>query len=201
MPTKACLFDMGNVLVHFSHEKMCQNIADVCQQPIERCRELLFENDLQQRIETGLISEEDFHREFEKHLECEVPFQDLKRAAADIFTLNEDIVPLLHQLKQAGIRLVLLSNTSVTHVDFIRQKFDVLDLFDDLTVSYEVKAMKPAAAIYHDAVGKAGCEPSECFYTDDIEDYILAARKLNIAAAVFTNVEQLRDDMQQHGII
>ena len=89
-------------------------------------------------------------------------------ASSDIFTLNEPIVPLLDELRRLGVRLVLLSNTHPWHVDFVRRRFDVLDRFDELVLSYAVGAVKPEPAVFEATVKALRCSPSEAFYTDDI---------------------------------
>lgn len=191
---------MGNVLVHFSHQKMCENVAAVCEADLEDVRSLLLGSGLQWKLERGEISEEEFHADFEQTLDRAVNFEQLKQAAADIFWLNESIVPLIDELKQQGMRLVLLSNTSITHLRFIQNNFDILSRFDALTTSFEAGALKPDASIYQDALNKAQAEPHHCFYTDDIEDYVLAARSHGINAEVYTDTPTTRQALQKLGV-
>lgn len=200
MTIQACLFDMGNVLVHFSHQKMCENIATVCGVEVSGIHELLIESGLQWQLERGEISEEQFHADLELRLQKSVCIQSLKHAAADIFWLNESIVPLLKELKQLDMRLVLLSNTSLTHLRFIQQNFDVLSYFDALTTSFEVGALKPDPQIYQDAVTRANCDAQHCFYTDDIEPYVNQARGLGIHAEVYTDTSLTRAALRKLGV-
>jgi glycosyltransferase involved in cell wall biosynthesis len=87
-------------------------------------------------------------------------------------------------------RLLLLSNTNAIHFAMIRENYPMLRHFHDFILSYEVKAMKPNPAIYREAVARAGCDAGECFFTDDIRDYVEAARRegldarLTIAGAI-----------------
>lgn len=200
MSIQACLFDMGNVLVHFSHQKMCQNIATVCGVEVSGIHELLIGSGLQWQLERGEISEEQFHADLEQRLQKSLCIKELKHAAADIFWLNESIVPLLQELRQLGMRLVLLSNTSLTHLQFIQQNFDVLKYFDELTTSFAVGALKPDETIYQDAVNKANCSAQDCFYTDDIEPYVLQARSLGIHAEVYTDTNLTRTALRNLGV-
>ncbi len=200
MPIKTCLFDMGNVLVYFSHQKMCENVATVCDASEADIKTLLIDSGLQWQIERGEISEQQFHSAFEKHLGKSVDFDGLKHATADIFWLNESIVPLLEELKNLNMRLVLLSNTSITHLRFIQQEFDVLDHFDAFTTSFEAGALKPDARIYEDALSKANCAPQDCFYTDDIENYVLKARQFGINAEIYTQTDKTRQALRMLGI-
>ncbi|MDG2130885.1 MAG: HAD family phosphatase [Fuerstiella sp.] len=200
MAIKTCLFDMGNVLVHFSHDKMCRNVATVAGAPEAQVRDLLLHSGLQWKLERGDISEREFHDRCQQQLRVAVDFDSLKHAVADIFRLNHSIVPLLAELKQLGLRLVLLSNTSITHLEFIQEKFGVLKSFDAITTSYQARVLKPHARIYEDALSKADCEPQECFYTDDIEEYVVAARNFGIHAAVYYETTKTRGALQNLGI-
>ena len=55
---------MGNVLVHFSHEKMCQNIATLCNWSEPETKKFLLDEGRQWKLERGEVSEEQFHDEF-----------------------------------------------------------------------------------------------------------------------------------------
>jgi HAD superfamily hydrolase (TIGR01509 family) len=200
MPITTCLFDMGNVLVYFSHQTMCENVAAVCDVQLAVVQDILFKSHLNNRLECGEISEQQFHQTIESELGKLCDFDALMHAVGDIFRLNESIVPLLDEIKTLRIRLVLLSNTSLTHLRFIQQNFDVLDRFDAFTTSYEAKALKPDPAIYEDALRKANCPPHDCFYTDDIEDYVLGARGFGIHAEVYTDTSSTRAALQRLGV-
>ena len=197
MTIKACFFDMGNVLVYFSHEKMCANIAALCGWSHAQTKTFLLDDGRQWQLERGEITEEQFHEEFCLATGRRLNMDELSHAAADIFWLNESIVPVLHRLRDAGLRLVLLSNTSVTHLRFIEQKFSVLELMHDRVTSFEAGALKPEDRIYEVALSKAHCEPDQCFYTDDIEAYIRKGEMFGIHSRVYTTTENLLKDLQE----
>jgi putative hydrolase of the HAD superfamily len=194
------LFDMGNVLVHFSHERMCAQIGALCDKPASEIRSLLFDTGLQHDFERGWISEAELHRRLEEAAGRSIDFNRLRRAGSDIFHLNATIVPLLDALRARGRRLVLLSNTSISHYEFVRDEFEVLDRFDDLVLSFRVGAIKPEAAIFHAALDAIHCDPVECFYTDDIAAYVAAGRSFGLQAEVFTDTATLVDQLRARGI-
>jgi HAD superfamily hydrolase (TIGR01509 family) len=199
-PIRTCLFDMGNVLLYFSHERMCRQIGELCGRTADDVRRLLFDSGLQLDFERGQISESEFHRRFEAAAGVEIDPAELRRAGSDIFELNEPMPELLDALKQRGIRLVLLSNTSVAHFDWARGKFDVLERFDACVVSYAAGAVKPEPAIYEAALREIGCPPAECFYTDDITNYVEAGRRFGLQAETFTDADSLRNHLAARGI-
>lgn len=197
---KTIVFDMGNVLVHFSHDRMCAQIGELCGLTGDEIQRLIIDSGLQWDFERGLITPETLHRRVEELVEQPIPIADLAHAASDIFQLNTPIVPVLDALRGQGYRLVLLSNTSIWHFEFIRQTFDVLDRFDAFAVSYLAQAIKPEPPIYGMALQALECEPQEAFYTDDIPKYVEVGRTHGLHAEVFVDVPTLRRQLQGHGI-
>ncbi len=200
MPIRTLLIDLGNVLLHFSHTKMCVQIADACQAPVADLERILFKEHLQRRFERGEISEEGFRQTLEAELGRPLNAQVLKRAGSDIFTLNEPMVVLLDRWKRDGYRLVLLSNTCVTHYEWVHEHFDLLNRFDECVLSYEVGAAKPEEAIFQAALRAIHCPAAECFYTDDIEDYVARGREFGLRAEVFRDVPTLKRQLEQLGV-
>ena len=138
--------------------------------------------------------------ELERQAGCAIDQDALMHAASDIFTLNEPLLPLIDRLKEAGYRLVVLSNTCPPHVEWITRHWDVLERFDARVFSYEVGAMKPSPEIYRVAVEAAGCEAAECFFVDDLVENVEAARALGLDGAVYVGVEELKASLAASGV-
>ena len=197
---RTVLFDMGNVLVHFCHDRMCDQIGALCGRSGPEVRNLLIDSGLQWEFERGQVSEEGFRARLEEATGSRLDLDEVRQAGSDIFTLNEPIVPLLDALRRRNHRLVLLSNTSISHFEFVSREFDVLSRFDDYVTSYGVGAVKPEPAIYEAAKQAINCAPEECFYTDDIPEYVHAAREHGFEAEVFIGVPQLKAHLQDRGV-
>jgi putative hydrolase of the HAD superfamily len=197
---RTCLFDMGNVLVFFSHDRMCQQLGQLCGRSGDEMRRLLIDSGVQWDYERGRLNPAQFHHWFQTVTGSEIPLADLNRAGADIFWPNEPIIPVLDRLRELGIRLVLLSNTCQTHFDWIWEHHDVLQRFDAHITSCAVGAVKPEPAIYQAALDQIGCQPNECFYTDDISNYVEAGRQHGLSAEVFTDVPNLIRHLGERGL-
>jgi HAD superfamily hydrolase (TIGR01509 family) len=197
---RTLLFDLGNVLVHFSHERMCRQIGALVGRDGEEVRRELFDSELLRELECGRVSEADLQQDLERRLDVEFDTAALRCAASDIFILNAPLRPLLDELKRAGYRLVLLSNTSVTHYDWVRTQFDVMQPFDACVLSFEVGAAKPEAAIFERALEVIECEPAECFYTDDIPAYVARGREFGLDAELFTDAATLCRQLHLRGV-
>ena len=200
MPVRTLLIDLGNVLLYFSHERMCAQIAQACQAPLADLQQILFSGQLQRRFERGEISEEGFRQVLETKLGRPLDPEALRRAGSDIFSLNDPMVPLLDLWKRDGYRLVLLSNTCVTHYEWVLEHFDLLNRFDNCVLSYRVGAVKPEKAIFQAALEAIECPPEECFYTDDIEEYVHQGRSFGLKAEVFRDVPTLTSQLEKLGV-
>jgi glucose-1-phosphatase len=197
---KAIIFDLGKVLVHFDFKLGYRQLEEICPHPASEIPKRLGMNNLAGRFETGVLEPREFAAELCQILDFELEFDRFCAIFNSIFT--HTLVPesLLESLA-ARYRLILLSNTNAIHFDWIRQQYPLLRHFHDLVLSYEVKAMKPQPEIYQAAIRSAGCRPEECFYTDDIAEFVEGARRLGIDAVQFEGAEKLERDLRERGIL
>lgn len=198
-PTTIVL-DMGNVVVEFSHARMCEQIGALTGTGPRPIRELLFDRGWQWDLESGALSDEDFARRLEQEFGCAISRPDLARAAGDIFAPVKGIRELLVDLKRTGVRLLLLSNTCRSHFEWINSQWDLLTYFDDLVLSYEVGAMKPDPKIFEELVARAQADPATLFFTDDIPENVAASRAFGIDAEIFRDVPTLRCHLRDRGL-
>ena len=159
---RTCLFDMGNVLLHFCHDRMCRQMGALCGKTGDEIRRQLIDTGVQWDFERGKLSAAEFHQRFQDDAGVQVDCEQLLLAASDIFTVNEPMRGVLAVLRQQGMRLVLFSNTSVWHYQFIRQRYDILELLDEYVLSFEVQAIKPEPGMYEAGLRAIGRDPREC---------------------------------------
>lgn len=198
---KTVFFDLGNVIVHFCHKRMCWQIAGKCGLLPEQIEESFLYSPLGDLYERGGITCDNLHNHFCKHFSISIPKEEFFFAMSDIFTLNTAIVPIIEKLKANGVELILLSNTCPAHFDHIRKNYPILSLFDSAILSYEVGARKPEKKIFEHALAKSSSEIKNCFYTDDIQEYVESARSLGIDAHTFINTSLLTEALQSRGFL
>ena len=197
---KALIFDLGRVLVNVDYAEGYARMAE---------RSGLAPGEIQRRFEasnllvpyeTGSLTSAEFAARVCDLLGVTMSFEEFGELWYSVFhqgaIVSEELLAALH----ARYRMVLLSNTSELHFVMLRERLPQLRHFDAYTLSYEVHAHKPAEAIYRDAVAKAGCAAGECFFTDDVEAYVAAARALGLQAQVFQGVEKLKSDLREAGV-
>ncbi|SRR5581483_1779146 len=192
-------FDLGNVLIHFDHEQMCRQIANYSGISETQVQQLMLKyGDLYER---GSISSKELYEEICRVSSKALDFDILMHAVSDIFKPNEEVISIFHQLKKKGHRIFLLSNTCEAHFTFASSHFPFIKQCDGYVLSYKVGARKPEIKIYEKALEIAGCQNKECFYTDDIFDYIESARAIQIDAEQYTTPEALTQHLYARRIL
>jgi glucose-1-phosphatase len=197
---KTIIFDLGKVIVPFDFERGYQAMAEHTGLSPADVRARLAATQALVPFESGAIDSPEFVRIVSEALGHSFDIDRFQRIWSVIF-LPETLIPesLLAHLKRT-YRLVLLSNTNDLHFRFIRERYPLLRHMDEFVLSYEAKAMKPDPRIYAAAIQAARCEPHECFFTDDIPDYVAGARAAGIRAVQFQGYEPLLLSLREHGV-
>jgi glucose-1-phosphatase len=197
---KAIIFDLGRVIVPFDFRRGYARLEVLCGIAAADIPGRIGATDLVQRFECGRIAPEDFVREIAAQLEMTISHAEFSEIWNSIF-LPETLIPedLLRALAER-YRLVLLSNTNYIHFEGIRVNYPLLRHFHAYILSYEVGAMKPAPEIYRRAITAAGCRPEECFFTDDILEYVEGARREGIDAVQFQSSAQIEEELRRRGV-
>jgi len=197
---KTVIFDLGKVLIAFDFTRGYRGLEKFCSVPAAEIPRRLASTDLVHRFESGLVEPEDFVAELSRVLDLRVSYDQFCEIWSSIFLPD----PLIPESVLAGIRqrfrLLLLSNTNAIHFEMLERTYPLLGQFHDKVLSYRVRAMKPSPAIYREAIARAACRPEECFYTDDIADYVTAARREGMDAVQFESRAQIERELLARGI-
>ncbi len=199
---KFVYFDLGNVILNFTHQIMVDNVAKVASIDAASVQKHMFDNDLENRYETGELNSQQFHEKFCELAGADCDLDEFINACGEIFWLKSDIVPVISQLWTANMPLGILSNTCEAHFDAAKRNFHVLGHFFDTEVtSYQSKSMKPDPKIYADAIAAAGVDAGSIFFTDDRLENIEAAITAGMDAVVFESAGQLTRELRNRDIL
>ena len=201
MPSpKTLIFDLGNVIVPFDFTHAYRRFEQMTGMPPEEQKRRIGETGLVTLLESGLIEPEDFVRQLTGVLGAPLSYAEFRDLWVSIFHRETLIPESLFQSLKGRYRLVLLSNTNAIHFGMIRETYPHLGHFDHWVLSHEVKAMKPSPVIYAAAIEHAQALPGECFFTDDIPEYVAGARAAGIDAEQFLGYDKLLADLRARGV-
>ncbi len=198
---KAIIFDLGNVIVPFDFKRAYARLEPLCKYSTEEIRTRLRANGLVQRFETGQVDAQRFVEEFSGALEFKITYDEFCDLWSSIFLPEPLIGEALLETLARRYPLLLLSNTNPIHISMVRAHYPLLGYFREAVLSHEVGAAKPSPRIYREAVRRAGCDAAECFFTDDIQLYVDAARELGIDAVQFQSAAQIESELRARGAL
>ncbi|KRE42339.1 HAD family hydrolase [Knoellia sp. Soil729] len=111
-------------------------------------------------------------------------------------------VEILRELHAAQIPLLALTNWSAETFPVALERFDFLDLFEDIIVSGEEGVAKPDPEIFEilqERIGHLG-SLDDCVFIDDSLANVAAAQESGLDAIHFTDPERLRHDLVLRGL-
>lgn len=195
------VFDIGKVLVHYDPDLPFSRIipdpeerkwffGNVCTADwnIEQDRGRTWED-----AEAELIALYPDHaesiRSFRRHWHEMVPYH------------YEDSVALMERLIDAGHDVTLLTNWAADTFREARKRFPFLEKPRGITVSGEIRAIKPDRAIYDHHATTFGIEPAAALFIDDSQKNVDGARAAGWQAVLFTDAATLENDLIRLGVL
>jgi putative hydrolase of the HAD superfamily len=121
---------------------------------------------------------------------------DLRRDYFSGDRLNYRLITLIHDLREQGYPLALLSNESVRLRDRLIE-LELHDLFDHILISAEIGMMKPDPTAFRVALQSLQVRPHEAVFIDDALPNIRGAQQLGIHAVLFRHNTDLRDELRK----
>jgi FMN phosphatase YigB (HAD superfamily) len=198
---KTILFDFGNVVAFFDHQRAIRQLLAYTDQTAEDLTRILYYDHLETQYECGQLTTQEVFNAVCKlgHLRCNLDV--FVRMFCDIFWPNPPVADLIPRLAAQGYRLVLASNTNEAHYAHYRQVFaDILKHFSAIVVSHEAGARKPNEGFFLHAQKFVQCEPNECLFIDDLADNTLAAQAFGWNTVQYVNFDTLMVAFAEHGI-
>lgn len=195
-------FDMGNVILHFDHRRAARQMGALAGIPEERVWQIVFAGEMHNTYESGGFTTAQFCEEFCRATNTRPDFDALMYAAANIFTLNTRIVPIICHLHSARYPLGLLSNTNESHWRYFAYgRYAIIETyFQVYALSFKLGVMKPDPRIYKKAAELARTEPDGIFFTDDRPENVEAALEAGFDAVLFQDAQHLAADLRARGI-
>lgn len=200
MAIKAIIFDYGNVISSFDNLLFLEEISKYTgNTALELHNKIYVETDFMRQFETGLISTDEFFNSTVKLCSLEISKEQFVNAFTGIFKPIQKTHDIIRKLKPA-YKLGLLSNTSEWDFEYEIKRNDIFNLFNTVSVSFQVRSMKPEKKIYLDALSKLKLRPDECVYIDDIREYVDAASTIGINSIHYTSHENMVESLRRSNV-
>jgi len=181
IPIKFVVFDFGGVICEFKFAEYFQSLG-YGQEDIDFIKDKIFNGTIWQReMDCGLICWEQAHEKLcEKYPDKKHLVDVLFDTDPKYFTpLRLEVLEYIKELRKSGFKVYGLTNLSEHMHNYCRRAYPGFDeLFDGITASYMVNALKPASKnpddsdyfstkIYKRFFVDNCLSPSKCLFIDD----------------------------------
>ncbi len=194
------VFDVGNVLVEYSWERMLQalHITGEAYDAVAKATAL---SPMWNELDRSLLSDEEILEGFIKNApEYEKEIRLVWDNISESVHCYDYSVEWVQKFKKKGYQTYILSNYSKHGYELTRQELPFVEDMDGVLFSYEVKLVKPEPEIYQTLLNKFQLKPEECVFMDDNEKNVIAAREAGIHAIHFKNKEQAEAELEALGV-
>ena len=186
------VFDIGGVLIHFSHDPIRQFLIDNGA-PV-RSQQEFFEKTRLIDFECGKISCDHFVTSIRSLLGNLLTENEIISQWNGIFRPNDEMLELVMQLKRE-YRVFLLSNTNELHWKYLNRNYGLERYAHGAVLSFRVGTMKPDPRIYQYLCDEQGINPKDIIFLDDREENVNAAQDLGWTGIHHLSFEKTRQNL------
>lgn len=184
---KNILFDMGNVLVTYNPEWVIRHYTED-EELIREVKNIVFNSQEWFLLDAGLIEEEKAERNWMERLSSDKARELAHLSFQNWHLYNMKVIPgtaeMIRALKENGKEIYLLSNASLRLLSIYKEVIPAVECFSGIFYSAAHKCVKPQDIIYERFLKEYSLKPSDCFFIDDLEENISAAKAVGISGAV-----------------
>ena len=184
---KNILFDMGNVLVTYNPEWVIRHYTED-EELIREVKNIVFHSQEWLLLDAGLIEEEKAERNWMERLSSDKAREIAPLSFQNWHLYNMKVIPgtaeMIRALKENGKEIYLLSNASMRLLSIYKEVIPAVECFSGIFYSAAHKCVKPQDIIYERFLKEYSLNPADCFFIDDLEENISAAKAVGISGAV-----------------
>ncbi len=178
--------DLGKVLLPFEVQRVWEALNPHFGVTAEEARTVVRALFQETSFGTGGATGEEFYEKLVARTGLRLPYAAFCTAWSDMFWEDDAVIRMIAEAPVA--KRYLLSNTNDIHWRFIRERYPhVLEPFDRLLVSHELRMEKPDPAIYEWVIRESGLPAKAHLFIDDIAENVDAARKVGMASILHTD--------------
>lgn len=191
------IFDIGRVLVEWDWKSYLQGLG-FSKEKIKKLSKAVFENTTWKETDRGVWSDEEILQSFVKEApEYEKDIRVIWENMGNCVKKCKYTDEWIEELKERGCQVYYLSNYGKTLREQTKEALNFTENCHGGIFSYEIKKIKPDAAIYKALVEKYSLIPNQCVFLDDVWENVEAARKCGIEGIQFITYQQAKKELEE----
>ena len=196
MTIRAVFFDLGGVIVRTEFQSPRERLAERVGLTYEELVRIVFESKSSQDASIGKISEDDHWKWVTRALHR--PLKEREAIHKEFFAgdiIDRELIAFIRSLRPRYGTGLISNAWDGLRPYMVREK--LADAFDVLTISAEVKTMKPEAAIFQHALEQLEVKPKEAVFVDDFTENITGCEAVGMHGILFASTEQALKDLNK----
>ncbi len=186
---KNVVFDLGGVICDLEVERVMEAFREIGMEKMAALMDPCYPAEVNERMESGQIGWEEACDEMRRiDNRPEVTNEQIEWVYREFLSrVDAKKLATIDRLRERGIRTYVLSNTNPTAIEIVRDRVreatgrELESYFDDIFLSYRLKILKPASAIFEKMIALSGLNPKETLFIDDGNRNADTAHRLGFA--------------------
>mgnify|MGYP000859512940 FL=1 len=199
---KNIIFDLGGVILNIDYALSVKAFKQLGIEEFEEMYSKMKQNDLFDKLETGMITRNAFINEIQKHCPIAIHESDIVNAwNAMLLDFPLRRLQILQQL-QLHFNTFLLSNTNEIHEAEFNKRLQqtcgyptMAVFFDKIYLSHRVGMRKPSPEIFEKILNENNLKAAETLFIDDSFQHIEGAQKVGIQTIHLSEGMSIEEDI------
>jgi putative hydrolase of the HAD superfamily len=194
------IFDFGGVLCKPQNKSFLDNVYQILNQ-VPPCFFKVYRS-YRGNFDNGRNTGEEYWSNILRHLGIPVNksiIHELIKEDIESWTENDpEIIQFITNKRKKVQNLSIISNMPIDILEYIRNHFQWLDLFDEQTYSCEIGVNKPAPGIYEHCLDRIRIQPHECLFVDDSMANVEGAKRTGMNAIHYRTYSQFVNELENN---
>ena len=193
---RTVIFDLGGVLHSVDWEVRFRH-CNLSGERKERVRRATIASSDWLLLNEGMEEEAVFKKMAAGDPEMEPEIREFLKSFAGVVKARDYAREWVRVLKEAGLKVFILSNFSRRSAADNRRELEFLSETDGVVFSFEAGTIKPHKEIYDLLLCRYSLDPGECVFLDDRRDNLEAAKAQGIEGILFTSQMEAAAKLQE----
>lgn len=191
--TEAIIFDLGGVVINIEWQRSVQAFAELTKSSFEELNQLMREQELVQKIETGRLQPEAFRAWFKEQFQNGFADEAIDLAwNAMLMDIPLERIEIIKQLA-LNYQVMCLSNTNAIHIRAFNRILEessghknLEEIMHRTYYSHDMKTRKPDPESWKIILRENHLRPESVLYFDDNENNHRVATELGLNSVLIT---------------
>ena len=113
--------------------------------------------------------------------------EEIEKEYLDTIELNDGFIDFI-EIVRKDYKLAIISNDASRWSRYLRDKFNINQYFDVISISADLKLQKPDERIFQYTIDKLNVSADECLYVDDRKENLNTAQKMGMKTVMLNSL-------------